>query len=128
MSIRSELHTMQAAIALSPNNKAFTTLDNGDIFAIQEYAHERYRMWAIAPGDVPIWAGTLTEREIDEFPTKYKVDPSKKVWLSMGIVPDLKKDYEAIETTIQVLTGQIINLRTELLVIKSLLAEREPEE
>jgi len=82
-------------------------------------------MWVVAPEDVPIWAGTLTEREIDELPTMYKADPASKVWVSMGAIPDSIADYKATEAAIQALAGQILNLRTELLVIKALVDKEQ---
>lgn len=36
--------------------------------------------------------------------------------------------YRAMETALQVLTGNILNLRTELLVVKGLVASKESEE
>lgn len=122
------MHTMQAALALSPVNKAMTTLESNDSFLIQEYAHERYRLWIVAPGDIPVWSGNLTEREIDRFPTKYLVDPAARVWTPMGIAPDTSADYQAMEAALQALAGQILNLRTELLVIKAMLAKSEAED
>jgi hypothetical protein len=117
------LHRMQAAIALSPANKAKTTMPNGDTFIVQEYAHERYRMWVVPPDDIPIWSGVLSEKEIDELPTKYNVEPGYRIWEPMGMVPDTSTDYKAVEAAFQILSGLIINLRTELLVVKGLLNE-----
>lgn len=122
------MHTMQAAMALSPVNKAMTTLENGDIFLIQEFANEYYRMWIVAPKDIPVWSGYLVESEIDGLPAKYHADPAARVWKPLGIAPDTRPDYQAMETALQALAGQILNLRTELLVIKAMLAKSESGE
>jgi len=41
------------------------------------------------------------------------------------LASDTVKAYHAIETALQLLTGQILNLRTEILVIKELAAKEE---
>lgn len=122
-----ELHTMQAAMALSPANKASCTLENGDIFIIQEYAHQEYRMWIVPPGDVPVWAGPMDEKDIDELPKKYQADPGKRAWTSMGIAPDHTADYQAIETAIQILAGLISTMRTELIVLKGMILGKQDQ-
>jgi hypothetical protein len=127
MSEQPGLHTMQVAIALSPTNKACTTTIDGDMFLVQEHAHEHYRLWVVSPKDRPLWAGMLSEREIDQMPEKYHVDPGKRVWSSMGIAPDLKPDSQAIEAAIQALAGEMMHLRTELFIIKDMLLEKAPE-
>ena len=113
------MHTMQAAMALSPVNKAQTTLESNDIFLIQEIAHERYRLWIVSPDDIPVWGGNLNEREIDKFPTKYLVDPAARIWEPMGLAPD----YQAMETALQALAEQVLNLSTELMTIKKTIEE-----
>jgi hypothetical protein len=122
-----EKHTMQAALALSPTNKACTTLPDGETFIVQEVDDERYRMWIVAPKDVPVWAGMFSESEVDALPEKYHVDPGKRVWSSMGMTPDPTQDYQAIETAIQALAGEMLHLRTELFIIKDMLLEKAPE-
>jgi len=69
----------------------------------------------------------LSEREMDQMPEKYHVDPGKRVWSSMGIAPDLKPDSQAIEAAIQALAGEMMHLRTELFIIKDMLLEKAPE-
>jgi len=128
MSEQPGLHTMQAAIALSPTNKACTTTLDGDMFIVQEHAYEHYRLWVVPPKDRPLWAGMLSEREIDHMPGKYHVDPGKRVWSPMGIAPDLKPDYQAIEAAIQALAGEMMHLRTELFIIKDMLLEKASED
>jgi hypothetical protein len=118
-------HTMQAAIGLSPTNKACTTLDNGDIFAIEEYMHEKYRIWLVPVSEIAIHAGLLYEDEIDMLAVKFRVEPGNRIWESMGVLPDLAADYQAIEVALQALADQIVALRTELLVIKALLEEQK---
>jgi hypothetical protein len=117
-----ELYTLQAALVLSPTNKACTTLADGDIFVVQESEHERYRLWIVTSNDVQVWTGLL-----DEMPEKYTVDPGKRIWEPMGIAPDPTKDYQAIETAIQALAGEMIHLRTELFIIKDMLLEKASE-
>lgn len=130
----SRLHKMQAAIALSPTNKACTMLENGDTFIIQEYLHEHYRMWVVSPTDTPIWGGELSEQELDELPAKYKAHPGRQVWLPMGtadyqaIEGAAQVLYQSMETALQALAGQILSLRTELLVIKRMVKRDERHE
>lgn len=117
-------HTMQAALALSPVNKAQTALDNGDIFLLQEYEHEKYRMWVVAPGDIPVWGGLLKEDELNSLHEKYGVR-SGQVWEPLGIAPDHSEEYKTIDAAIRLLSGHILNLRTELLVIKAQIGAQE---
>src|SRR6266516_384064 len=98
-------HTMQAALALSPTNKACTTTIDGDMCIVQEHALEHYRLWIVSTKDIPLWVGMVSEREMDQMPEKYHVDPGKRVWSSMGIASDLKPDYQAIEKAIEVLAA-----------------------
>jgi hypothetical protein len=123
MSEQPRLHTMQVALALSPTNKACATTIDGDMCIVQEYAHEHYRLWIVSPKDIPLWAGMLSEREIDQMPEKYHVDPGKRVWSSLGIAPD----YQSIEAAIQALAGEMMHLRTELFIIKDMLLEKASE-
>ncbi len=123
MSERPGLHTMQAALALSPTNKACTTTLDGDIFVVQEHTPEYYRLWIVPPKDRPLWMGMLSEHEIDQMQKKYTVDPGKRVWSSMGIAPD----YQSIEAAIQALAGEMMHLRTELFIIKDMLLEKASE-
>lgn len=119
---------MQAALAWSPTNKAFTPIPNsafGDVLIIQEYQHEHYRFWIVPAKEIPLWSGLLNEQEIDTLPEKYGVDPGKKVWMSMGLAPDNSVGLAAIETALQTLSGMIVSLRTEHLAIKALLAEKK---
>jgi len=118
-------HTMQAAIALSPVNKACARREDG-LFLIQEYAHEKYRMWFVPDSEVLLQAGLLSEKEIDDLSAHWNVDPGAQIWQSMGTGE--VADHSAMETAMQVLAGQILNLRTELLAIKAMLAEITGEE
>ncbi len=120
-------HTMQVALALSPTNKACTTTLDGDMCIVQEHVPEHYRLWMVSPKDIPLWAGMVSAHEMDRMPEKYHVDPGKRVWSSLGIVPDLKPDYQAIEVAIQALAGEMMHLRTELFIIKDMLLEKAPE-
>ncbi len=122
-----ELHTMQGAIAWSPTNKASAPIANSfhDTLMIQEYAHEQYRLWIVPHNDVPIWGGRMREQEIDELQERYGVDPGAKIWTAMGAPANPSANYQAIETALQALAGQVLNLRTELLVIKALLVEKD---
>ncbi|HYU74998.1 MAG TPA: hypothetical protein VEL31_20210 [Ktedonobacteraceae bacterium] len=123
MSEQPGLHTMQVALALSPTNKACTTTLDGDMCIVQEHAYEHYRLWIVSPKDIPLWAGMLSERDIDRMPEKYHVDPGKRVWSSLGIAPD----YQSIEAAIQALAGEMMHLRTELFIIKDMLLEKASE-
>jgi hypothetical protein len=123
MSEQPGLHTMQAALALSPTNKACTTTLDGDMCIVQEHAHEHYRLWIVQSKERPLWAGMLSAREMDQMPEKYHVDPGKRVWSSMGIAPD----YQTIEAAIQALAGEMMHLRTELFIIKDMLLEKASE-
>lgn len=103
-------HTMQAALALSPTNKARTTLADGSVFLVQEYAYERYRMWIVAAGDVPVWGGPLTEQEIDTLSTRYQVDPAARIWEPLGIPT---ADFPAIAHILQELRAALKALRAK---------------
>ena len=118
-----EKHTMRAALALSPTNKASTTTLDGDMCIVQEHALEHYRLWIVSTKDIPLWVCMLSEREMDQMPEKYHVDPGKRVWSSMGIAPD----YQAFEAAIQALAGEMMHLRTELFIIKDMLLEKASE-
>ena len=118
-----EKHTMRAALALSPTNKACTTLPDGETLVVQEVEDGRYRIWMVAPKDLSVWAGMGGESEMDVLAEKYHVDPGEWVWLSMGIAPDC----QAIEAAIEALAGEMMHLRTELFIIKDMLLEKAPE-
>jgi|SRR2546430_1810687 len=117
-------HTMQAAMALSPTNKACTTPADGGVFAIQEH-EDCYRIWVVSSGETAVWAGKLREHEIDALQERFGVNPGACRWEAMGIAQDTSQDYQVMETALKLLATQVTYLQTELLVIKGLLIKEE---
>lgn len=120
-------HTMQAAMALSPTNKACTTPADGSVFAIQEH-EDCYRIWVVSSGETAVWAGKLREHEIDALQKRFGVDPGARRWEAMGIAQDTSQDYQVMETALKLLATQVTYLQTELLVIKKGLLIKEEED
>jgi hypothetical protein len=73
--------TLQAALALSPTNKASTVTREGDLIVIQSYPLEqKYALWVVPENDIPVWGGILLEQDIDDMQADYTVDPGARIW------------------------------------------------